>query len=81
MHGTTDLAEDSRLQAARDKAYSIPLADIDVGDPELFALLECADVFLYLFPEGLTTRRSSVLTSVEAGRPVLVHSAPLLLRE
>jgi glycosyltransferase involved in cell wall biosynthesis len=40
--------------------------------PELFALLECADVFLYLFPEGLTTRRSSVLTSVEAGRAVLV---------
>jgi glycosyltransferase involved in cell wall biosynthesis len=40
--------------------------------PELFALLECADVFLYLFPEGLTTRRSSVLTSVEAGCPVLV---------
>jgi glycosyltransferase involved in cell wall biosynthesis len=42
------------------------------GTPELFALLECADVFLYLFAEGLTTRRSSVLTSVEAGRPVLV---------
>jgi glycosyltransferase involved in cell wall biosynthesis len=42
------------------------------GTPELFALLECADVFLYLFPEGLTTRRSSVLTSVGAGRPVLV---------
>ena len=41
--------------------------------PELFALLECADVFLYLFPEGLTTRRSSVLTSVETGRPVLVR--------
>ena len=40
--------------------------------PELFTLLECADVFLYLFPEGITTRRSSVLTSVEAGRPVLV---------
>jgi len=43
--------------------------------PELFALLECADVFLYLFPEGLTTRRSSVLTSVEAGRPVLVRAS------
>ena len=42
--------------------------------PELFALLECADVFLYLFPEGLTTRRSSVLTSVETGRPVLVRA-------
>ena len=36
MHETIDLAEDSRQQAARDKAYSIPLADIDVGDPELF---------------------------------------------
>jgi cytochrome P450 len=36
MHETIDLAEDSRRQAARDKAYSIPLADIDVGDPELF---------------------------------------------
>jgi glycosyltransferase involved in cell wall biosynthesis len=42
--------------------------------PELFALLECADVFLYLFPEGLTTRRSSVLTSVQTGRPVLVRN-------
>ena len=42
--------------------------------PELFTLLECADVFLYLFPEGITTRRSSVLTSVEAGRPVLVRA-------
>ena len=40
--------------------------------PELFTLLERVDVFLYLFPEGITTRRSSVLTSVEAGRPVLV---------
>jgi cytochrome P450 len=36
MHETIDLSEDSRQQAARDKAYSIPLADIDVGDPELF---------------------------------------------
>ncbi len=36
MQGTIDFTEDSRLQAARDKAYAIPLADIDVGDPELF---------------------------------------------
>jgi glycosyltransferase involved in cell wall biosynthesis len=42
---------------------------------ELFALLERIDVFLYLFAEGLTARRSSVLTSVESGRPVVV-SAP-----
>jgi glycosyltransferase involved in cell wall biosynthesis len=43
-------------------------------DGKLFALLERMDVFLYLFPEGLTTRRSSVLTSVESGRPVIVNA-------
>jgi cytochrome P450 len=36
MHGTIDSAEDSRQRAARDRAYSIPLAEFDVGDPELF---------------------------------------------
>ncbi len=36
MQGTIDLAGDSRLQAARDKAYTISLADIDVGNPDLF---------------------------------------------
>ena len=36
MHGTIDLAGDSHLRAARDKAQSIPLADFDVGNPELF---------------------------------------------
>ena len=36
MHGTIDLAGDSHLGAARDKAQSIPLADFDVGNPELF---------------------------------------------
>src|SRR3954465_13547687 len=35
MHGTIDHSADS-LQAARDKAYSMPLEDIDVGHPELF---------------------------------------------
>src|SRR3984893_5028593 len=36
MHGTIDLSGDSLQSAARDKAYSIPLDDIDVGHPELF---------------------------------------------
>src|ERR1700731_3922895 len=36
MHGTIDSAEDSHQRAARDRAYSIPLAEFDVGDPELF---------------------------------------------
>src|SRR6266480_2231625 len=36
MHGTIDLAADPNQRAARDKAYSVPLEDIDVGHPELF---------------------------------------------
>ncbi len=36
MHGTIDLAADPHQEAARDRAYSIPLEDIDVGHPELF---------------------------------------------
>src|SRR5205823_12896784 len=36
MHGTIDLAGDSHLRTARDKAQSIPLADFDVSPPELF---------------------------------------------
>jgi len=36
MHGTIDPAGDTHQTAARDKAHSIPLADIDVSHPELF---------------------------------------------
>src|SRR5438046_8509416 len=36
MHGTIDLAGDSHLRAARERAQSIPLADFDVSHPELF---------------------------------------------
>ena len=36
MHGTIDLAADPHQEAARDKAYSIPLEDIDASHPELF---------------------------------------------
>ena len=36
MHGTIDLAVDSHQKAAADKAWSIPLDDIDVSQPELF---------------------------------------------
>ena len=36
MHGTIDSAQDINEQAARERAWSLPLAEIDVGDPELF---------------------------------------------
>lgn len=42
---------------------------------ELFALFERIRVFLFLFPEGLTARRSSVIACLQSNRPVVV-SAP-----
>jgi cytochrome P450 len=36
MHGTIDLAGEPHLQAARDHAASLPLAEFDVANPELF---------------------------------------------
>ena len=36
MHGSIDLAEKVNQKAARERARSIPLADFDPGDPELF---------------------------------------------
>src|SRR6187402_3334073 len=36
MHGTMDLTGDSHQRDARERAQSIPLADFDPGDPELF---------------------------------------------
>jgi cytochrome P450 len=36
MHGTRDLARESAAQAARDKAYALPLDEFDPGNPELF---------------------------------------------
>jgi glycosyltransferase involved in cell wall biosynthesis len=42
---------------------------------ELFALFERIGVFLFLFPEGLTARRSSVIACLQSNRPLVV-SAP-----
>ena len=42
---------------------------------EIFALFEQIGVFLFLFPEGMTARRSSVFAALQSDRPVVV-SAP-----
>jgi cytochrome P450 len=36
MHGTVDLAQKARLEQARERAFSLPLQDLNPGDPELF---------------------------------------------
>ncbi|MBY6241932.1 hypothetical protein [Methylosinus sp. Sm6] len=41
---------------------------------ELNALFGEVDCFLYRFPEGLTSRRGSVLACLQSGRPVIVNA-------
>src|SRR5450759_1854844 len=36
MHGTIDLVQNPKQEAARERAYSIPLDQFNPGDPELF---------------------------------------------
>jgi glycosyltransferase involved in cell wall biosynthesis len=47
---------------------------------ELHTLLEEVGAFLFLFPEGLTARRSSVIHTLQSDRPVVV-SAPRSMAE
>lgn len=48
------------------------------SEAELYSLFEEIGAFLFLFPEGLTARRSSVIACLQSDRPVVVpapHSA------
>jgi glycosyltransferase involved in cell wall biosynthesis len=48
------------------------------SEAELYTLFEEIGAFLFLFPEGLTARRSSVIACLQSNQPVLVpapHSA------
>ena len=42
------------------------------SDHEVFGLFSEVDAFCYPLDEGLTARRSSILTCVQSGRPVIV---------
>jgi glycosyltransferase involved in cell wall biosynthesis len=42
------------------------------SEAELYALFEEIGAFLFLFPEGLTARRSSVIACLQSERPVVV---------
>ena len=44
------------------------------SDAEIFAMFDAVDLFVYSFAEGLTSRRGSVLTCLESGRPVVVNA-------
>jgi len=50
------------------------------NEAELYTLFNEADAFLFLFPEGLTARRSSVIHTLQSNRPVVV-TAPRSMSE
>jgi glycosyltransferase involved in cell wall biosynthesis len=54
---------------------SIMVSGYIESDAEIFALFDAVDLFVYSFTEGLTSRRGSVLTCLESGRPVIVNAA------
>ena len=49
-------------------------------EAELYTLFEAVGSFLFLFPEGLTARRSSVIHTLQSDRPVVV-TAPRSMAE
>ncbi len=50
------------------------------SEAELYTLFEEVGAFLFLFPEGLTARRSSVIHTLQSDRPVVV-TAPRSMAE
>jgi glycosyltransferase involved in cell wall biosynthesis len=74
-------SEDPRIQF-ENRVAELGLADdvivsgyIGPAD-ELFAALGAVDAFIYLFAEGLTSRRGSVLACLQSGKPVFVNAPP-----
>jgi glycosyltransferase involved in cell wall biosynthesis len=58
--------------AALDLSEEVLVSGYVESDREVFGLFDQVDVFCYPLDEGLTARRSSVLASVQSGRPVIV---------
>jgi glycosyltransferase involved in cell wall biosynthesis len=66
-----DFFELARSLGIRDR---VTVTGYVATDAELFAIFEQVDVFCYLFPEGLTARRGSVLAAGLSGKPVIVNA-------
>lgn len=63
-----------RRIAELDLADDVVITGFIDTDADVFAALSAVDVFAYLFAEGLTSRRGSVLACLASGRPVVVNA-------
>jgi glycosyltransferase involved in cell wall biosynthesis len=67
-------AEFFRLAEAAGLADRVLVTGYVKDDRELFGIFEPVDVFCYVFSEGLTSRRASVLAAALFGKPVVVNA-------
>lgn len=75
IKGMDDVEQDFfRVVQAAGLADRVLVTGYVGDDRDLFAMFEPVDVFCYVFPEGLTSRRASVLAAALFGKPVVVNA-------
>jgi glycosyltransferase involved in cell wall biosynthesis len=73
IRGVDNVEEEFHARAAElGMTDDVIVSGYVASDHEVFGLFSEIDAFCYLLEEGLTARRSSVLTCVQSGRPVIV---------
>jgi glycosyltransferase involved in cell wall biosynthesis len=73
IRGVDEIEREFYARAAElDVSDDVIVSGYVASDHELFGLFSAIDAFCYPLDEGLTARRSSVLTCVQSGRPVIV---------
>ena len=80
IRGVDNVEEDFHARAAElGVADDVIVSGYVASDHEVFGLFSEIDAFCYPLDEGLTARRSSILTCVQSGRPLVV-TGPALAR-
>jgi glycosyltransferase involved in cell wall biosynthesis len=78
IRGVDRVEEEFWARAAElDLTDDVIVSGYVASDHEVFGLFSEVDAFCYPLEEGLTARRSSVLTCVQAGRPLIVTGPAL----
>ena len=78
IRGVDKVEEEFRARVAElDLADDVIVSGYVASDHEVFGLFSEIDAFCYPLDEGLTARRSSVLTCVQSGQPLIVTGPAL----
>ena len=78
IRGVDKVEEEFHARAANSaSADDVIVSGFVASDHEVFGLFSEIDAFCYPLDEGLTARRSSILTCVQSGRPLIVTGPAL----